>query len=147
MDSRAAARLMRDAFFAVLETLPRHDDSEREGIYDFGFALDQWRDDRGVLARSLTNQEWEDVADAAQLVAAISGLRPGEVGKPTTHGRELGFTEEALEQGIINLLADRLLRATTSLERAASGRRHARRVKRESEALEAEGVEAGVGRE
>lgn len=56
-ESRAAARLLRDAFFLVIDSF-RPTDAAPE-VYDFHFALDEWREHRAVLARELTNREWE----------------------------------------------------------------------------------------
>jgi hypothetical protein len=79
-------------------------------------------------------KEWDSVSEAARLLAGIDGTRPGELGQPTSHAEEVGWTPEALEMGILELASRRLMQATVVLERLASGRRYMRRVQRELKA-------------
>jgi hypothetical protein len=106
--------------------------------YDFRSARDSWREHRTTLARYLTNEEWDNATAAVQLLAGIDGLRPGEIGRPTSHAEERGMSREALEMGIIQLLDSRLERATIALERLASGPRHVKRIREELAEFERE---------
>ncbi len=143
LNARAAARLLRDAFLDVSFRLPWGSESARPEIYDFNDAVEEWREHRTALARSLTNEEWEDVVSAAQLLTSVTGSRRGEVGRPVGHPEdeetlENGVTVEALERAVLEMLSNRLVRAATSLERVAAGRSAARKLKREAEELNAE---------
>lgn len=46
----------------------------------------------------------------AQLFSGVDGCRPGEVGRPTSHALNRGFTAGELEAGVLKLLADSLPR-------------------------------------
>lgn len=64
-ESRVAARLLRDAFTHADERIPSGRWPSSEYRYDLTFAADEWREHRAVLARSLTNAEWNKVVAAA----------------------------------------------------------------------------------
>jgi hypothetical protein len=141
-EARAAARLLlhdlRDLVWVEPEL--EKDEAERRR-YDFSQALQTWREHRGVLARILTNDEWEEVSAAVELLGGVHGSDPGAIGRPTRHGRESGWTPEMFERGIIELLQDRVDKAVMALQRTAFGRREARAVERERRQLLAEAQE------
>jgi hypothetical protein len=138
-ESRAASRLMLQELMALVWTTPetQHDQAERRP-YDFSGPLETWRENRGTLARTLTNEEWETVSEAVGLVLSVHGAQPGRIGRPTPHAREVGMTDEMLEAGIIDLLVRRADAAVLALQRTAFGRGTAREVERERKELLAE---------
>jgi hypothetical protein len=133
--SRAAARLLRDAFLIAREHAATRNLSQIMEVYDFQTAVDEWQEQRGALARTLTNKEWSDVADAAALAWSVAGKRSGELGGDEITLGSRGMSSAAFEGGVLDLLGHRLDRAVVSLERIASGRRFQRAVKREAAEL------------
>jgi hypothetical protein len=86
-EARAAARLVLQDLQDLVWIEPGWEGSERRR-YDFSQALATWREHRGILARVLTNDQWQKVADAVVMLDAVHGSDPGGVGRPTRQVRE-----------------------------------------------------------
>lgn len=143
LEARAAARLMMDALEVVLFRLTASSSAALPAIYNFNATIEDWREHRGVLARSLTNEGWAEVCEAVQLLASVSGCPRGRVGNPWGHpgNEELlkdPWTLEEQELVILDVLAKRLDAAVISLARAAVGRTSARQ--REAERAQLAGA-------
>jgi hypothetical protein len=95
-------------------------------MYDFSEAVEDWREHRGVLARSLTNEQWIGVALAARQMTSISGTSRGEVaralGLPGHGVRQGGRTDEEVERSLMLSLHRDLNEATELLAYAAEGK-------------------------
>jgi hypothetical protein len=140
-DARAAARLLRDALSGVVWSLPhRPRGSLPEKPFDFVFALSEWREHRAVLAKSLPNDEWEWIAEAATYLEAFNGSTSDTLGKNRNvdHPSYDEWTDEEFAWTLIEMLDRYLDRAIIYLERPAAGRRSVRRILKEREQLDKE---------
>lgn len=133
LESRAAARLLGEAL--LNRHVPTPGDPRLPEVYDFQWIVDEWREHRAVLARSLTRQEWSIVAEAVNRASSVSGQRPGELAPGGEKAEEYDGAISQLEAGFLALLERGLYVALLSIQQAAFGRKYARQVKLEAQEL------------